>query len=190
MLALQRGKRAALDQLYARYSQRLLVYFFRMLGQDEAKAQDFLHDLFLKLIEKPHLYSSAYPFRSWIFSIAANMCKNEYRRQALRRQAPPDLLDDGLLFGSTADDFLERQFDHGQFEQALLQELAGLDPDKRNTFLLRFQEQFSIKEISEILQCAEGTVKSRLFYTTRYLAERLRAYHPNDHEVSYHDANR
>jgi len=40
-----------------------------------------------------------------------------------------------------------------------------MNSDYQTTFLLRFQENLTIKEISEILECSEGTVKSRLFHT-------------------------
>ena len=48
MAHIQRGDTAAFDELYTRYSKRLLYYFHRMLGGDGEKAQDFLQDLFLK----------------------------------------------------------------------------------------------------------------------------------------------
>ena len=54
--------------------------------------------------------------------------------------------------------------------------LTDLDEIKRSIFLLRFQEHHSIREISEIMRCPEGTVKSRLFHTARYLSGRLREY--------------
>jgi RNA polymerase sigma-70 factor (ECF subfamily) len=48
---------------------------------------------------------------------------------------------------------------------------------------LRFQENLSIKEISEILDCSEGTVKSRIFHSTRKLMNRLKEYNPYHAEV-------
>ena len=54
---------------------------------------------------------------------------------------------------------------------------------QRSTFLLKFQENFTIKEISKILNCSEGTIKSRLFKTTKLLAKALQAYDPNAVEV-------
>ena len=45
-------------------------------------------------------------------------------------------------------------------------------------FLLRYGNNLSIKEIAEILECPEGTIKSRLYYTIKYLSERLNVYKP------------
>jgi RNA polymerase sigma-70 factor (ECF subfamily) len=55
----------------------------------------------------------------------------------------------------------------------LSQELDQIRPETRSIFLLRFQENLSIKVISQIVALPEGTVKSRLFYATKKLAHNL-----------------
>ena len=65
------GEEAAFDELYNRYSKPLLVYFYRMLGRNEEKAQDFVQDFFLKIIEKPHLFDSKNRFSSWVFTVVS-----------------------------------------------------------------------------------------------------------------------
>jgi len=166
----------AFDELYERYHQKMLHYFYRMLGYQEEKAQDFLQDLFVKVIEKPHLFDTARRFSTWIFTIAHNMCKNEYRRLKVRRNSKEVLVngfDQAIVLPE-----IDRKIDSETFEKELYQLVDELDDRKRNTFLLRYQEDCSIKEISEIMACSEGTVKSRLFYTTKLLAERLQIYNP------------
>jgi RNA polymerase sigma-70 factor (ECF subfamily) len=71
------GDDKAFNELYLRYNQRLLYYFYRMLGNSNDKAQDFLQDIFIKVIDKAHLFDNSRKFSTWIFSIAYNMCKNE-----------------------------------------------------------------------------------------------------------------
>lgn len=172
---LVKGDEKAFGELYRRYSQRMLDYFYRMLGRDEEKAQDFLQDLFLKLVEKPHLYDSKRRFSTWLYAVAANMCKNEYRSREVRRimETVPD-------FGPEAprekpDD---ERFDREQFETGLMSELENLSFEHRSVFLLRYQEERSVKEIAHILGCTEGTVKSRTFYALRKLAARLHLFNP------------
>ena len=48
----------AFDELYRRYSDRMLRYFWRMLNQDEEKSQDFLQDLMMKVVQKAHLFNA------------------------------------------------------------------------------------------------------------------------------------
>ena len=82
----QNGNINALGLIYDRYKNRLFVFFLRMLGGDQIKAQDFLQEVFLKIVEKPNLFDSNKMFSSWIFTIAYNLCKNEYRRLAVRKR--------------------------------------------------------------------------------------------------------
>ena len=55
MLYMTKGKEKAFDELYKRYSKKIVFFFYQRLYQDNEKAQDFLQDLFLKIIEKPEL---------------------------------------------------------------------------------------------------------------------------------------
>ncbi|MGB1206116.1 MAG: RNA polymerase sigma factor [Chitinophagales bacterium] len=179
MEGIKLGKMQAFDELYLRYSKRLLHFFFRMLYKDAEKAQDFLQDIFLKVVEKPHLFDTKKRFSTWIFAVANNMCKNEYRRLKVRRNGSIYVGD----FNVTENDIIlpkiEQQIDSQHFKKLVVGELANMSEAKRSVFLLRYQEQFSIKEISDILNCSEGTVKSRLFYTTKTLAKKLQAYNPS-----------
>ncbi len=179
---IQQADTAAFDELYQRYSQRLLYFFYRMFSGNEEKAQDFLQDLFLKIIEKPEKFLSKSKFSSWIFTVAHNMCKNEYRRLSVRQIIGNITNLDSVSDGAT-DNLIEQIIDHKIFESHLFKELKQLNPDHQTTFLLRFQEHLSIQEISEILHCSEGTTKSRLFHTIKKLMERLKAFNPNQVEA-------
>ncbi len=179
MQRLQNGDVRAFDELYERYSKRLLHFFYRMLGKDQEKSQDFLQDLFLKVIEKPQLFNTDKRFSTWLFTIAHNMCKNEYRRLKVRVNGQQYIGNFNVTAADVVLPNIERQLDNSQFKGLVLEQLESMSEAKRSTFLLRYQEHFSIKEIGEILECSEGTVKSRLFYTTKMLAERLQAYNPS-----------
>ena len=56
------GDSKAFNQLYDRYNQRLLYYFYRMLGNSNEKAQDFLQDIFIKLIDKAETFDASRKF--------------------------------------------------------------------------------------------------------------------------------
>ena len=181
---IHKGNTSAFNELFQRYSQKLLFYFFRMLGGDKERAQDLLQDIFLKLIEKRGMLAPIKNFSSWIFTVAHNMCKNEYRNKKVR-----DIFDTNYDLDSFADNnsdpgfSFERPVDRKFFNDVLIKKLNIMTVGQRSTFLLKFQEGFTIKEISQILHCSEGTIKSRLFYTTKQLAKTLQAYNPNAVEV-------
>ena len=184
MMCIQQGNISAFEELYNRYSRRLLTYFFRALGGDSEKAQDFLQETFLKVIEKPNLFRPQSTFSTWIFTVADNLCKNEYRRLHVRRIVERNIDIDSIAL-NPEDEYLSAGdgVDQETFECILYKELETINPGHRSAFLLRYQQNLSIKEISKILECSEGTVKSRLFYTVRKLAARLKDFNPCNTEV-------
>ena len=179
MYLIEDGDASAFDELYRRYSKRLLYFFFRMLGNDRDTAQDFLQEVFLKVVEKPHMFRTEKRFSTWIYTVAHNMCKCEYRRRDVRKNTRNEADLDSILAGKSDDENkIERRFDWDRFKNTLFAELESLNDDQRAVFLLRYQENFSIREIGKILRCSEGTVKSRLFYGTKKLAEKLKEFNP------------
>ncbi len=168
MLQIVSGDQAAFSELYLRYKSRMYYYFYRMLGNSSEQANDFLQELFMKLIEKPESFNPACNFSTWLYSVANNMCKNEYRRRSIRQEYHSvESLETQLDFMS--DSTIEPE----QVVEKIFQTLDQLGEEHRSAFLLRYREGFSIKEVAEILELPEGTVKSRLFYAKKLLAEKL-----------------
>jgi len=170
-----RGDNGALEEIYRRYSKRILHFMFKMLNHDEEKAQDLLQDLFMKIVERPELFDTSRNFKSWIFTVAANKCRNEYRKSLY-----VEVEADSSLSNESTDSYnqLIAQIDKDVFRKQLKIELNRLSRDHKTVFILRVKEGFSIKEIAEITDCSEGTVKSRVFYCLQILAKRLKDFHP------------
>jgi RNA polymerase sigma-70 factor (ECF subfamily) len=165
------GSERALEVIYHRYSQPLLRYFYRLLWQDKPKAEDFLHDLFIRILDNRTAFDSSRKFSTWLYSIAHNMCKNEYRRQAFRKQA-----NSLIVISDHTHESVSNHLDQLAFQQKLDQVLCEEDEDVRAMFSLRFELEMDVSEIARVLQCPEGTVKSRLFYLKKRLASRLQQY--------------
>ena len=68
--------------------------------------------------------------------------------------------------------------DKANFRDRLDAELDRLEPDHKATFVMRYHEDMAIKEIAGVFGISEGTVKSRIFYTLKKLAERLNEFDP------------
>ncbi len=170
LMVLVQGKdHRAFSELYNRYASRLNAFFFRMLWSDSEMARDYVQELFAKLIQKPELYNAQYDFEPWVFRIASNMCKNAYRKaafeQAHREQQQHngqahDKLDIGSLDAVAMTNQIHLMLDK-------------MDEDRRTIFLLRYQQDLSIKEIAEMMSLSEGTVKSKLFYTREKIKKSL-----------------
>jgi RNA polymerase sigma-70 factor (ECF subfamily) len=173
------GDSIAFNELYSRYNNRLLYYFYRMLGNSNDKAQDFMQDIFIKLIDKAHLFDNDRKFSTWIYSIAYNMCKNEYRRLDIRKESPISEYFDLQNSDENTHGLEENPIDPEEFVKDLFAELENFDEIHKTVFLLHYREDFSLKDIAQTLDISEGTIKSRLFYTRKRLSEKLVKYQPN-----------
>jgi RNA polymerase sigma-70 factor (ECF subfamily) len=173
MLLVAKRDQKAFEVLYNRYGKLMYNYFHRMLWNDKEKSRDFTQELFMKVVQKPHLYDPARPFKTWLYSVAHNMCKNEYAKAEVRKVAHKEIAREESI--SSAPDS-QKKMDRTHFMEKLTEALAGLDEIKRQTFELRFNQEMSIMEISEIMQVSEGTVKSRLFYILKDLNQKLKVF--------------
>ncbi len=177
MQMIAKGDSMAFEEVYERYSKPMVNYFCRMLWKDREKAQDFMHDLFTKIVNRPDLYDASRNFKTWLYSIANNMCKNEYRKQEVRKNTVKLTHENIPVYDESPEK--SRSMDAEVFNEMLYKELEELEEVQRSTFLMRFKMDLSIKEIAEIHQCSEGTVKSRIFYTLKKLSEKLKMFDPN-----------
>jgi len=175
MLLIGYNNTKAFEELYERYSNKIHYYFFRMLGSDNEKANDFTQDIFLKVIEKNSSYKKHLKFSTWLYTLATNMCKNEYKHSEVKLRHDEE-------YKNTMDTIylskFDTHYDNKQFKINLENELNALEANHRITFVLRFHEELSIKEIAEIMECSEGTVKSRIFYTLQKLSQKLKIFNP------------
>ena len=169
-----RGDERAFGALYDRYQRKLMAYFSRMLWNDRIKAQDFTQELFTKIAQRPQSYDPSRPFSTWLYSVANNMCKNEYRHAEVKKVAAEHLKHEPDRVDGHHGDGVDKAF----FRQRLDGELEKMDPDHKATFVMRYHEDMAIKEIAQVFGISEGTVKSRLFYTLKKLAERLNEFDP------------
>lgn len=164
MQAIARRDEQAFAELYKRYGRQMYRFFYRMLWRDAGRAEDFTQELFIRIIERPGAYDAARPFVIWLYTLSHNLCKNEYRRQARTavHLARAPLQNESISPAEHADQQL--------MEQQLREAIDALPEAQRQCFILRYQEELPVLEISEILACPEGTVKSRLHHAVQKIA--------------------
>lgn len=169
MQRIAQGNERAFEVLYSRYSRLIYSYFLRMLKKDKELASDFTQEIFTKVYRYAQNFDSNKSFKTWIYSIANNQCKNEYAKMKVRSEA---ILDIPI---STTEDRIA-QVDKKTFHSALQKALSELDEPKRSVFEMRYLLDLSNSEIAESLGISEGTVKSRLFYAIKELNQQLANY--------------
>lgn len=161
-------KNEALTELHARYSKNVLGFFVRMFNGDSDKAQDFVQDLFMRILEKHHQFKLDKKFSSWMYTIASNMCKTSFRRLPTKELPLEEI--------GAIDNWDDNSLDKTRFNDSLKDAISDLEEHHRLAFVLRYMEEKSIKEIAEITTTAEGTVKSRLYYATKKVARSLEVF--------------
>ncbi len=176
LIALSKGDKRAFNEIYERYAVPLMGFFMRKLWNDREKSEDFVHDFFAKIIRKPESFDPTRSFKTWLYSVANNMCKNEYKRQEVRKNTTSGL--DGYYSLKDGNSNVMNEVQNAQFRDRFEEELNCLKDKHRDAFYLKYIEGLSIKEISEITDVSEGTIKSRLFYATKYLSEKLNEFNP------------
>jgi RNA polymerase sigma-70 factor (ECF subfamily) len=139
-----------------------------MLGNTEEKAKDFLQDIFVKIIERPDLFDPSRRFSTWLFSVAHNMCKNEYRRIAVRSIIKKEENLDQL-----AESHVPSMMDTRLTADQIFREIDGMGETDRTAFILFYREDFSLQEIAQVLELPEGTIKSKLFYIRKKISRKL-----------------
>ncbi|MES2555840.1 MAG: sigma-70 family RNA polymerase sigma factor [Bacteroidota bacterium] len=169
----------AITELHRRYSKKLLGYFIKMLQRDAETANDFVQELFLRILEKKHLYDPEKKFYTWLFTIASNMCKTSYRKSPVVSLSP----DGHELQQHTMDG--EDLAEKNRFKELLKESLEQLEHHHKTVFVLRYMEQFSLNEIADITETSLGTVKSRLFYATKKMTEHLKAFDPTNESTFF-----
>lgn len=189
----------AYDELYRRHARRLMGFFFRQLGHDEALAADLTQDTFMRVWANRNTFYtergsvSFYPsakvpikekgslpvsgraggevsFSTWLYSIAYNLCKNHFRHISYEQEYAQEV---ALRGHESEDNTFDIQLDRQIFEEVLQSELAKLPPALRLLFSLRFEEDLSIPQIAVILGIPEGTVKSRIHRLVQMLRKNL-----------------
>jgi RNA polymerase sigma-70 factor (ECF subfamily) len=150
----------ALGSLYNRYAKQLLNFFYFTLHNDHDKAQDFVHDLFVKIIEKQGTFDNTQIFKPWIYRIASNMCKNEFRDDKVIQK-----YNDYVLSAAEPMVFID------ETDKTLRRCISDLSNEQRSLIVLRFKMKLTLREIAEIYECPEGTIKSRLFYAVKELSK-------------------
>lgn len=171
-----KGVKTAFNELYGRYDKKLHFFMLKILQYDAEKASDFLHDIFVQLIERPERFDTSKKFSTWVYTLAKNMCLNELRNSANRSRLATDA---GSQQETMYNPAYVAKMDATLFATEIDKIYTGLNEKEQLIITLRFQQELSIKEIAEIMDCPEGTVKSGIYYLLKRIAKKIPHFNPN-----------
>lgn len=156
--AVAEGKERALRELYDRYYPRLARFLVRMT-QDDGLIAEIINDTFFVVWQKAAGFRGDSSPSTWIIGIC-------YRKamKALARQRPVEPL--AAAEAATAPESLENELIIGRA-------VARLRPKQRAIVILTYQFGYSYREIGEIVDCPENTVKTRMHHARKALKKLL-----------------
>jgi RNA polymerase sigma-70 factor (ECF subfamily) len=153
---IQAGDQSAFAEIVRIYKDRIVNYLYQLTG-DYQRAADLSQETFLRVYFKADKYKPIAPFSSWIYAIASNLAKTDFKR---RRRTATIPLDD-VQYGLDASTPSGESLDSGLISN-LRQALDDLNPRYRIPVVLKDIEGYSQEEIALIIKRPVGTVKARI----------------------------
>ncbi|WP_343729944.1 RNA polymerase sigma factor RpoE [Duganella sp.] len=172
------GDKQAFDLLVAKYQRRLMRLLSRIV-HDPAEAEDVVQETFIKAYRALRHFRGDSAFYTWLYRIGINTAKNFLATQGRRTPTSTDAdtdqaeaFNDGehLRDINTPESMLASK----QIAQTVNAAMDALPVDLRTAIALREIEGLSYEEISDIMACPIGTVRSRIFRAREVIAEKLR----------------
>jgi RNA polymerase sigma-70 factor (ECF subfamily) len=180
--ALQTGNESALTDIMQRHREPLYRFIFRYVN-DTAEAQDILQETFVRVYFQCHRYQPRASFKTWLYQIALNLCRDYARRNRWRRlwtrilpgnEAETSTYNEGNLtniatssstpneLAITADDLIQA-----------LETIKSLPHDLKSALILHVLEGYSQKDCAEILGCTSKAIETRISRSRKILKQKL-----------------
>lgn len=158
------GDLRAFENLYRRYQPRLARFVGNLIRSSPA-VEEVVNDTLMVVWDRPHSFSGASKFSTWLFAIAYRKALKARARRPLPLPEPTDAIDPG----PPPDDELARQ----RMRAVLTAAMQELSVEHRAVIDLTYFHETGYREIAEIMDCPVDTVKTRMFHARRHLRRKL-----------------
>ncbi len=177
----RRGDTAAFEMLVVKYQRRIERLISRMV-RDSDLVQDVAQETFIRAYRAMPQFRGDSAFYTWLYRIAINTAK----KALVELKRDPLVPESSLIRGEDGEETsrVENELTDGETPEALMasKEIAAavnsaieaLSEDLRQAITLREIEGLSYEEISDVMNCPIGTVRSRIFRAREAIAARLR----------------
>ena len=165
MAQFQAGTVAAYDILVDRYKDQLTNYIYRFVG-DWEECEDLLQETFLRVYRNRHSYRPVAKFSTWLYTIAGNLARSEYRKRKRRNVYSIQSVNrdnEEYEIDIPDESFSPDEAAEGAIQDKYIQEaLMEIPEEFREVVVLRDIQQLSYDEIAQVTGLPMGTVKSRI----------------------------
>lgn len=168
----------AFTELVRRFQGRVTNLITRVLNDREA-SDDLAQEVFVRVFVHRRNYRRGSKFTTWLFTIAANLAKNEIRRRVRKRHwfsldALQEKLSDSVIQLSDPTEGQEPALQRTQLQELIGGAIATVPEKYRVALVLRDVEGFAYEEIAQMLGIPGGTVRSRINRARSMLKRKLK----------------
>lgn len=163
------GDRLAMQVLFARHHVRVYRFVLRLV-RNESTAEDLISEVFLDVWRQAAKFEGRAAVSTWLLAIARFKALS-----ALRRRSEAELDEETAEAIEDTSDTPEVALEKKDKSELIRKCLTSLSPDHREIIDLVYYHEKSVEEVAEIVGIPEATVKTRMFYARKKLAELLKA---------------
>ena len=168
----------AFSELVRRFQGRVMNLVSRVLNDREC-GDDITQEVFVRVFQHRRNYRRGAKFSTWLFTIAANLAKNEIRRRVRRRNwfslnALQEVLKDSAIQLADPTEGRESRMEREQLQEAMGRAIATVPEKYRLALVLRDLDGLAYEEIAQVLGIPGGTVRSRINRARGMLRRKLR----------------
>jgi RNA polymerase sigma-70 factor (ECF subfamily) len=176
----QAGDVRAFDQLINKYKERLFAIVYNLTSNRE-DASDLTQEAFIKAFRSIGHFKGQSSFFTWLYRIAVNAALTHLKRSRLRRFFSFETLDQEVSQSELMEVLTEKMHSDkstiiNELQEKLNEALQRLSLKHRTVVVLFEIEGLSHQEIAQVMNCSEGTVRSRLHYAKQQLQSYLQDY--------------
>ncbi len=164
-----RGDKLAMQVLFARHHVRIYRFVLRLV-RNETAAEDLISEVFLDVWRQAGKFEARSAVSTWLLAIARFKALS-----SLRKRSEEELDEETAAAIEDAGDSPEAAVQKKDTSEILRRSLAKLSPEHREIIDLVYYHEKSIEEVAKIVGIPENTVKTRMFYARKRLAELLKA---------------
>ncbi|CAM4015962.1 RNA polymerase sigma factor SigW [Cohnella lubricantis] len=172
----RKGDQRAFAEIVDLYKDKLYHLAYRMMNNRQ-EAEDIVQECFLRVYKHLDRYDENQKFSTWIYRIATNLCIDR-----LRKRKPTYSLDaesseheglDGYAMMPSDDRTPESEMLLSETQRIIREAIETLPPKYKSVIVLRYLQDMSLQEISEVMGMPVTTVKTRVHRGREYMRKKL-----------------
>jgi len=178
----RRGDERSFEILFERYKGRIYTFIVRFV-KDQKSAEDLFQETFIRVFRKARHFRHRAKFSTWLYTIAANLCKDELKKRRRRESVPLDAPAPGHKPEEEFSPRIEGMADSSEgprveaekreLRHVLTLALDELPENSRMVIELHVMHGLRYREVAEILGCPVGTVQSRMHNAVQLLRKKV-----------------